>query len=215
MFLQETEMALIGLMSDVHSTPAAVAEALSIFRKSGVDEVFCAGDIAGYRDGVVETVELLAGNRCRAILGNHDQGYLAEHGDDPDDAVAAYFRGLPAFIDTRIEGKRIYVVHAEPPAACHGGIRLRDRTGAVQPDRVAHWAERLAALDCDVLVVGHTHQVFAEPVGDMLVVNPGSTAFNHSCAILSLPDMQVEVFPLSGKAVREVWQWGDHLKEDT
>jgi predicted phosphodiesterase len=45
-----------------------------------------------------------------------------------------------------------------------------------------------------VLVVGHTHQVFAETVGGVLVVNPGSSAFNHSCAILSLPDCTYRCF---------------------
>jgi len=207
-------MALIGLLSDVHATPAAVAEALSIFRAAGVDEVFCAGDIAGYRDGVQETVALLRECGCRSVLGNHDVGYLQGDTVDAADPVANYFRQLPAFIDTVIAGRRVYMVHAEPPDACHGGIRLRDRSGAVQPDRVAHWAGQLAALACDVLIVGHTHQVFAEPVGDTLVVNPGSAAFNHSCAILCLPDRTVQVFPLSGKAVRQVWQWGDHLRED-
>lgn len=211
---QGTEMALIGLLSDLHSTPAAVAEALSIFREAGVDEVFCAGDIAGYRDGVQETVALLQESRCRSVLGNHDVGYLQGDAAGSDDPVAAYFRQLPVFIDTEIEGRRVYVVHAEPPDAYHGGIRLRDRTGAVQPDRIAHWAAQLSSLACDVLVVGHTHQVFAEAVGNMLVVNPGSAAFNHSCAILSLPDLRVQVFPLSGKDVRQVWQWGDHLRED-
>jgi predicted phosphodiesterase len=147
------------------------------------------------------------------VLGNHDLGYL-QNGAEDDDPAACYFRQLPRYLDTVIADKRVYVVHAEPPAACHGGIRLRDRSGAVQPDRVSHWAGQLEPLDCDVLVVGHTHQVFAERVGDKLVVNPGSSAFNHSCAILRLPEMQVQVLPLSGKAVRPVWQWGDHLRDD-
>ena len=42
--------ATIGLLSDVHATSAPVAEALAIFDRAGVDEVWCAGDIAGYRD---------------------------------------------------------------------------------------------------------------------------------------------------------------------
>jgi predicted phosphodiesterase len=208
-------MTLIGLLSDVHSSPAPVAEALEIFSRAGVDQVFCAGDIAGYRDGVQETVALLRESGCRSVLGNHDIGYLQGDAVAADDPAAAYFRQLPAFIDTVIEGRRVYLVHAEPPDACLGGIRLRDRTGAVQPDRVDHWAARLSSLACDVLVVGHTHQVFAEAVGSVLVVNPGSSAFNHSCAILSLPDLRVQVFPLSGRNVRPVWQWGDHLREDT
>jgi predicted phosphodiesterase len=60
-------------------------------------------------------------------------------------------------------------------------------------------------------VVGHTHQVFTEQVGDILVVNPGSSAFNHSCAILSLPEMTVQVFPLSDREIEKTWNWGDHM----
>ena len=54
------------------------------------------------------------------------------------------------------------MVHAQPPDACHGGIKLLNREGEVQPDRVAFWTGQLETFDCDVLVVGHTHQVFAE-----------------------------------------------------
>ena len=40
-----------------------------------------------------------------------------------------------------------------------------------------------------VLLVGHTHQVFCEQLGNTLVINPGSTRFKRTCAILSLPDL--------------------------
>ena len=43
------------------------------------------------------------------------------------------------------------------------------------------------------------------------MVNPGSSAFNHSCAILSLPEMTVQVFPLSDKEIEKTWNWGDHM----
>jgi predicted phosphodiesterase len=104
------------------------------------------------------------------------------------------------------------MVHAQPPDACHGGIKLLSREGVVQPDRIALWTEGLQGFEPDVLVVGHTHQVFAEQVGNTLVVNPGSSAFNYSCAILRLPEMTVEVFPLSGKAIEKTWNWSDHFK---
>ena len=93
-------MALIGLISDVHATPAPVAEALSIFENAGVDQVFCAGDIAGYREDLEETVALLAENGCRSVLGNHDLLYLDHYGDDRDDKAVAYFEQLPTAIDT-------------------------------------------------------------------------------------------------------------------
>jgi predicted phosphodiesterase len=122
-----------------------------------------------------------------------------------------FFKRLTASMDVMIAGKRVYMVHAQPPDACHGGIKLLNREGEVQPDRVALWAEQLETFDCDVLVVGHTHQVFAEQVGNTLVVNPGSSAFNHSCAVLRLPEMTVQVFPLSGKEIEKTWNWGDHV----
>jgi putative phosphoesterase len=204
-------MPAIGLLSDVHATPAPVAEALSIFERAGVGEVLCAGDIAGYRHQLASTVALLAGRGCHCVLGNHDLLYLDHHGDDPQDPAVAYFRQLPAALEREYAGRRIYLVHAHPPDACHGGIKLLDRQGRVQAERVAYWAEQLESFSYDVLVVGHTHQVFAERIGATLVVNPGSSAFNHSCAILHLPEMVVELFALSGKEIENTWNWGEHV----
>jgi putative phosphoesterase len=204
-------MALIGLISDVHATPAPVADALSIFEQAGVEQVFCAGDIAGYREELEQTIELLVESGCQSILGNHDLLYLDHYADDPDNRAVAYFKQLPSSIDTMIAGKRVYMVHAHPPDACHGGIKLLDKQGEVQPERVASWTEQLQKFDRDVLVVGHTHQVFAEQAGNTLVVNPGSSAFNHSCAILRLPEMTVQTFPLSGKRIERNWNWSDHV----
>lgn len=204
-------MTAIGLLSDVHATPEPVAEALAIFGRAGVKQVFCAGDIAGYRDRVQQTVMLLAGSGCRSILGNHDLLYLDHYGDDPHDKAAAYFRELPAALDVEIAGRKVYMVHAHPPDACHGGIKLLDRQGRVQPECIAYWAGQLGSFNHDVLVVGHTHQVFAEQIGNTLVVNPGSSAFNHSCAILHLPEKHVEVFALSGQDIVKSWNWGDHI----
>jgi putative phosphoesterase len=206
-------MSSIGLISDVHATPAPVAEALAIFAREGVDQVFCAGDIAGYGNELEETVALLVESGCRSIVGNHELMYLDHLDDDARDKAAAYFNGLPATIDATIEGKRVYMVHAHPPDANMGGIRLLDRNGKVETEAVSRWAGQLENFDCDVLVVGHTHQVFAERVGRLLIVNPGSTTFNHSCAILRLPEMTVQTYPLSGKVILKSWNWGDHVIE--
>jgi putative phosphoesterase len=66
----------------------------------------------------------------------------------------------------------------------------------------------LKTFPADVLIVGHTHQVFAERLGHILVVNPGSTLFNHTCAILTLPEMTVQILSLSNKAPVLSWNWG-------
>ena len=204
-------MASIGLISDVHATPAPLAEALAIFSREGVERVFCAGDIAGYGDALADTIALLLKSGCRSIMGNHETMYLDEIGDRAGDRAAEFFKHLPVAIDETIEGKRFYMVHAHPPDALMGGIRLLDRNGQLDSEAVTRWAGQLEGFDRDVLVVGHTHQVFAERVGRLLVVNPGSTAFNHSCAILHLPEMTVRTYPLSGRAILRSWNWGDHV----
>jgi putative phosphoesterase len=204
-------MAKLGLISDVHAAAAPVREALEIFQRAGVEQVLCAGDIAGYHDEVDETVALLVDNDVQAVRGNHDLRYLDRCGEQ-DGPAAAYFRQLPAVIDIEIAGKRVYVVHAEPPDACDGGgIRLLDQDGGVRPERAALWMQRLGSCECDVLVVGHSHQVFAERLGNTLVVNPGSSVFNHSCAILHLPEMTVQILPLSGEPVMKTWNWSEYM----
>ena len=101
------------------------------------------------------------------------------------------------------------VVHASPPAEPDGsGIRLLDTEGEVRPERSREWAARLADVERDVLIVGHTHQVFSVRLGETLVINPGSAVFNHSCSILSLPDMSVQNFALGGREIVRCWNFG-------
>lgn len=198
----------IGLFSDPHAAAAPVREALDLFQREGIDRIFCAGDIAGYGDELEATLDLLEGARVEAIAGNHDLAYLRHPppGDPP--RLATALRRLPAVIDTRIEGRGVYLVHASPPANCHGGIKLLDENGRLLAGPKTEWSERIRDLDADILIVGHTHQVFAERLGQVLVINPGSTLFNHSCAILTLPRGEPEFLPLSGKAILHSWNWG-------
>jgi len=207
-------MTAVGLISDVHAKAAPVREALAIFARENVQYIFCAGDIAGYHEELKETIALLAHNGVRAVRGNHDVRYIEARGTANADPATEYLRQLPTAIDTVIEGRRLYMVHAEPPDVCGGGgIRLLDPQGIVRPDRAAWWQHQLADCICDVLVVGHTHQVFAERLGALLVVNPGSTAFNHSCAVLHLPEMNMRLFALSGRPLKPYWNWSEHLRD--
>ncbi len=204
-------MAKIGLISDVHASPEPVAEALSIFARAGVDQVLCAGDVAGYMDELEQTIRLLVESDCQTIIGNHDLLYLDHHEDEPDNQAIAYLKQLPAFYETVIEDNSLYMVHAQPPDSCHGGIKLLNKDAEVQMDKVEQWSKKLHDFNYDVLVIGHTHQVFAEFMGGTLVVNPGSSAFNNSCAILRLPELTVEVFALCGKPVVKTWNWGQNV----
>jgi len=204
----------IGLISDTHSTVSPLKEALSLFQREGVDMIICAGDIAGYgEDELTQTIDLLLQHNCKMIVGNHDHLSDEMDGGDQAEEIKVFFNSLPQTLEMNIEGKRIYVVHAHPPDSQHGGIKLLDPEGQVYEDRKTYWAQQLENFDYDVLIVGHTHQVFAEQIGSTLVINPGSTQFNHTCMVLSLPDMSVETFALSNKKPVKTWNWGIFYKE--
>jgi len=200
----------IGLISDPHATTAPLEEALSLFERESVDTIICAGDIAGYgADQLEDTVDLLTRNNCLLIAGNHDCWPLDESENTVhDESIETFFKKLPLKLELVIEGKKIYVAHAQPPDALHGGIKLLDPVGNIYPDRKEYWTNELKNFDHDVLIVGHTHQVFSEQLGDVLVINPGSTAYNHSCCILTLPDMQTTTYALGNKEIIKTWNWG-------
>ena len=217
----------IGLISDVHSSPVALAEALQIFADQQVDDIICAGDIAGYYDTLLPTIRLLVRADCKTIIGNHDQSWLEKNtsqykavdgrpDSSPDSSSAnsqdsseirSYLQQLPQTLELVVEGKRLFVVHANPPSEQHGGIKLRDRYGNIVAERKADWTQSLADLQHDVLIVGHTHQVYAEQLGPVLVINPGSVPFNHSCMVLSLPDLRVETYALGDREIIRSWNF--------
>jgi putative phosphoesterase len=205
----------IGLISDVHSSPVALAEALRLFADQQVDDIICAGDIAGYYDSLLPTIRLLVEANCKTIIGNHDQSWLEQnsvqdaHADsDPDrNEIRSYLQQLPQTLTLCIEGKRLFVVHANPPSEQHGGIKLRDRYGNINAERMTDWTQSLEDFEHDVLIVGHTHQVYAEQLGRVLVINPGSVPFNHSCMILSMPDLGVETYALGDREIAHCWNF--------
>jgi len=198
----------IGIISDVHATPEPVAEALALFKSQGIDDIFCLGDIAGYGEDLEDTVALLIDHGCQAILGNHEIWYLEDHRDAEETQARRWFGSLPRVLQLTIEGKRLYMVHASPPESAMDGIRLLDLDGNVIEDARDAWRQRLQGFEHDVLLVGHTHQVFCERIGNTLVINPGSTRFNHTCAILSLPELELQLFGLSGRQPVKSWNWG-------
>lgn len=206
----------IGLISDPHACPLPLRQALDIFAREQVAEVICAGDIAGYFESLDETIELLVRHNCKTIIGNHDQSYLQASATTAKPESSEYLQGLAQTLELEIEQQRILVVHAQPPSEQHGGIKLLDQNGQIDPQQKTYWSTELAEIDYDILIVGHTHQVFAEYLGDIFVVNPGSCAFNHSCMILTLPELSVQTFALSDQVIIKCWNfsmlfpaWGD------
>jgi putative phosphoesterase len=201
----------LGLISDLHAQPAPLSEALSLFERHDVDLILCSGDIAGYGDALDETVSLLAQSQCLSILGNHEIWYL-EKNEAPDETSFQYINSLPRMREFELAGKKVLMVHANPPDKSTGGIRLLNKQCEPDDEQVQYWTKQLAEFEYDVLIVGHTHQVYAERLGSTLVINPGSTAYNHSCAILNLPELTVKFYALSGKQIRNCWNWSEQFR---
>lgn len=203
----------IGLISDVHAAPQPLAEALRLFRHESVDRIICPGDIAGYNNQLDETIKLLIDNQVECITGNHDQTFIHNHPELKHTESYHFLSCLPNTISFTQNNIDIYVVHAEPPDRQHGGIKLLDVAGNVIEQQRTHWQTALQYFAADILIVGHTHQVYSEQLGTTYVINPGSTAFNHSCMILTLPECKTRVYALEGKTINYAWNWGMLVKQ--
>ena len=201
-------MTRLGLLGDPHARVDPVAEALAIFAREQVDAIWCTGDVVGYGAQAQQVIELLQQAGVCTIRGNHELWLLDEEDAGISASVTDYLAALPGVIEAEIEGKQVYMVHASPPQSVTDGIRLLALDGEVIDAQRRYWSARLAGFNPDVLIVGHTHQVYAEALGHTLVINPGSSWFNHSCAVLSLPELQVQWFALSGQAISKTWYWG-------
>ena len=197
----------LGLVSDVHATARPLAQALELLTEQGVDQIVCLGDIAGYGVELEETVKLLERYHCQSILGNHDLWYMDKHADDPNDYARQYFTQLPRYYQLNEQGLELYFVHANPPDALMGGIRLYDENGQLLPQQIREWTQALQGFDFEFLFVGHTHQYFDQVLANTRVINPGSTMFNNSCAMLSLPEQKLEYFSLNDRPLIRSWNW--------
>ena len=201
-------MSRIGLIGDPHAKSAPLRAALTIFKHQAVDRIWCVGDIAGYGDELDASVDLLREHGCLAIRGNHEQWMLERHANELSPRTRSFMQALPEHVEEVIDDVRVYMVHASPPQSLTAGIRLLDIEGRVLAQQRDYWTTMLRDFPCDVLIVGHTHQVFAEQLADTLLINPGSCRFNHCCGILTLPERQCQWFALPGKTLVKAWNWG-------
>jgi predicted phosphodiesterase len=68
-----------GVFSDVHGNYEALKVVLDFYRKNGVENFICCGDIVGYGPQPLECVEALRGLKSlAAVLGNHDAAVVGK-----------------------------------------------------------------------------------------------------------------------------------------
>ena len=157
----------LGVMSDIHCNGSAMTRALGEL-EGQVDASLVAGDaVLQYRFSD-EVIAAVRAHRMHYVVGNHELALLANASraladDRADPGNVAFMAQAGARVDLGVCGKHLVMVHASPFPPFSDYLYEGSRALA-----------RCAALDADILVVGHTHVPMAKRVGDVLVVNPGS-----------------------------------------
>src|SRR5918992_1092011 len=181
-------MERVAVITDIHANLPALEAVLEAIEASGVDAVYCGGDLVGYGPHPNEVCRLIEEREIPTIYGNYDYAI----GRDLEDCGCAYrdqqdrelgqrsvawtlahtdhrskdfMRGLPFDLRFGMDGRRVRLVHGSP----------RKVNEYLFADKPARTFERIAAgADCDVLVFGHTHQPWVAEYGGVLFVNCGS-----------------------------------------
>lgn len=168
----------IAILSDIHGN----LEALQAITGSW-DELWVLGDLVNYGPNPGEVVDFVRKNAVTVVRGNHDHavGKGADSQCSPafremaqamqaytesalSDEQRAYLLHLPTTAQREVDGRRFFLCHATPS----------DPLFRYGPGKPAFWAQEAAAVDADILLVGHTHLPFIVNVGTQQVVNPGS-----------------------------------------
>ena len=182
----------IGIVSDVHCNHEALRIALD--RMGPVDELLCAGDAVYQFRFSNEVMRILRERQARYILGNHEEVLLGPWGERARAAEWVsrdeldYMAAQPSRIETVVGGKSLVMVHGSP---------FEPHNEYVYPNSPS--LSRLATIEADYIVLGHTHYQMAERVGRALVINPGSAgeardarnAFQLSYAVLDTASGEV------------------------
>ena len=161
----------ILLITDIHANLPALQAVLD--RYTGVDEVWCLGDVVEYGPSPSECIALVREHCCRVVQGNHDVSYAheASHADNvwaaeraPDDTE--WLRGLPTSLTVTIDGLSYYLVHASPQNPLGGTLWPHADPGQFE--------EALSIAGTDRVLFGHSHMAFIHDIDGRLLVNAGT-----------------------------------------
>lgn len=171
------------VVADIHGNRAAL-EAI----REPHDLCLCLGDIVDYGPEPAPCVDWVRQHAAFAVRGNHDHGAAQNVTVQGTSGfrfltavtrpltVAALAPGQRRFLATlpttrmfATAGKRFLLVHATP----------RDPMDEYGPPDPEFWAPRLAGLEVDFVLVGHTHHPYVLRVNGTTVVNPGSVGLSR------------------------------------
>ncbi len=172
------------ILSDIHANWPALE---AVLRAEGSwDAVAFCGDVVDYGPNPVECLRWIAGHAEFRVRGNHDNalGYGVDcrcMGSFREAAVAtrawhrtllapddfAFLRSLPTIGWFEWGGRHFRMAHATPQG---------DLFEYLAPNE---WDQRVKDLECDYVVLGHTHIQDMRRVGRLIVLNPGSVGLNR------------------------------------
>jgi putative phosphoesterase len=182
----------IGIVADIHCNIEGLRLALDAMGE--VDELVCAGDAVYQFRFSNDVVALLQQRSARYILGNHERVLLSDWDERARGAegvrqdLVEYMTGQQYDFETRVNGRKLVVVHGSP---------FDPHDEYLYPNSPN--LKKLASIDAEYIVLGHTHYHMAERVGRALVINPGSAGeardhrnhFQLSCAVLDTQSSEV------------------------
>ncbi len=183
----------LGIVADIHCNLAGLERALDLM--GPVDELLCAGDAVYQFRFSNDVLALLRERKARYVLGNHERvllgpwGEAARERDGVRRELLEYMAAQPYRIDTEMGGRRLTMVHGSP---------FDPYDEYLYPNSPN--LQKLAEIDADFIILGHTHYHMAQPVGRSLVINPGSAGesrdhrngFRLSCAVLETETGEVQ-----------------------
>lgn len=168
----------IVIISDIHGNLESL-EALT----EPYDELWVLGDLVNYGPDPGAVVDFVRSNAAVVVRGNHDDavGFVRDPRcskpfrtmarETMDFTFAAlspeqrlWLARLPLFATRVVEGTEFFLCHAAPSDPLYKYV----------PANSPVWEQEIQGVDCDVLLVGHTHTPFVQTLGASLVVNPGS-----------------------------------------
>jgi predicted phosphodiesterase len=163
----------LAILSDIHSNLEALERTLEAIEDTGVDAIYCLGDIVGYNADPARCVDLVREHCAGVVRGNHDAavakndaiGALPSDGQQAtrhnrhclsDDQIA-YLSNLPLTMTV----ENCTFVHATPDAPT-AWKRLTTYPAA---------QEQFDHFDTDICFLGHTHvpAVMADTLGVLQV----------------------------------------------
>jgi putative phosphoesterase len=203
----------IGLISDIHGNLQALEAVLFALDPHKVDLIVCAGDLICYGANPNSIIQLCKEKHIACVTGNYDdavawdkpsasrkpssprseqlkQAALEWTKQNITKETKGYLKSLPWRLDYQLADKHITVLHA--------GLDYLDEWVTPElPESIQKISKRVPA---DVIILGHTHQAYFHEYRRRLVINPGAVGrsldgnTSASFAVLSLPEMKVELF---------------------